>query len=58
MRNGVLHRVKEGRNILFTVNRRKVKWIGHILQTNCLLKRVIQVKIGQKGRKYEEEDVS
>jgi hypothetical protein len=27
----VLHRVKEDRNILNTVNRRKTKWTGHIL---------------------------
>ena len=31
VRNEVLHRVKEERNNLHTVQRRKVNWIGHIL---------------------------
>jgi hypothetical protein len=34
----VLHRVKEERNILLTIKRRKANWIGHILRRNCLLK--------------------
>jgi hypothetical protein len=29
--NEVLHGVKEERNILHTVKRRKTNWIGHIL---------------------------
>jgi hypothetical protein len=33
----VLHRVKEERNILHTIGRRKANWIGHILGRNCLL---------------------
>jgi len=33
----VLLRVKEQRNILQTIKRRMVKWIGHILRRNCLL---------------------
>jgi hypothetical protein len=33
----VLHRVKEERNILHTIKRRKANWIGHILRRNCLL---------------------
>jgi hypothetical protein len=37
-----LRRVKEERNILYTVNRRKANWIGHILHRNCLLKHVIE----------------
>jgi hypothetical protein len=37
----VLHGVKEERNILHTVNRRKANWIGHILRGNCLLKHVL-----------------
>jgi hypothetical protein len=36
----VLHRVKEERNILHTVKRRKADWIGHILRRNCLIKHV------------------
>jgi hypothetical protein len=38
----VLHRVKEERNILHTIKRRKANWIGHILRRNCLLKHVIE----------------
>jgi hypothetical protein len=38
----VLHRVKEERNILHTIRRRKANWIGHILRKNCLLKHVIE----------------
>ena len=44
----VLLRVKEQRNILHAVNKRKANWIGHILRRNCLLQRVIEGKI--KGR--------
>jgi hypothetical protein len=33
----VLHRVKEERNILHTIRRRKAKLIGHILRRNRLL---------------------
>jgi hypothetical protein len=40
----VLHRVKEERNVLHTVKRRKANWIGHILRRNCLLKLVIERK--------------
>jgi hypothetical protein len=38
----VLHRVKEERNILRIINRRKANWIGHSLRRNCLLKHVIE----------------
>ena len=48
VRNEVLLRVKEQRNILHEINKRKVKWMGHILRRNCLLQRVIEGKI--KGR--------
>jgi hypothetical protein len=41
----VLLRVKEERNILHTIKRRKANWIGHILCRNCLLKHVIEGKI-------------
>jgi hypothetical protein len=36
----VLHRIKEERNILHTIKRRKANWIGHILRRNCLIKHV------------------
>jgi hypothetical protein len=38
----VLQRVREDRNILHTVKRRKANWIGHILCGNCLQKQVMQ----------------
>jgi hypothetical protein len=41
----VLHSVKEKRNILHTVRRRKATWIGHILRRNCLLSHIIEGKI-------------
>ena len=37
----MLHRVKEERNILQTMKRRKANWIGRILQRNSLLKLII-----------------
>jgi Zn-dependent peptidase ImmA (M78 family) len=40
----VLQRVKEERNILQTVTRRKANWIGHILRRNWHLKHVIEAK--------------
>ena len=58
VRNEVLLRVKEQRNILHEVRKRKANWIGHILRRNCLLQRVIEGKIkgdievtGRRGRK-------
>ena len=41
----VLLRVKEQRNILHEIGKRKANWIGHILRRNCLLQRVIEGKI-------------
>jgi hypothetical protein len=41
----VLQRIKEERNIVHTIKRRKANWIGHILRRNCLLKHVIEGKI-------------
>jgi hypothetical protein len=37
--------VKEERNILHTIERRKANSIGHTLRTNCLLKHVMEGKI-------------
>jgi hypothetical protein len=46
VRNGeVLLRVKEQRNILHEISKRKANWIGHILCRNCLLQRVVEGKI-------------
>jgi len=41
----VLLRVKEQRNILHEISKRKANWIGHILRRNCLLQRVTEGKI-------------
>jgi hypothetical protein len=47
---GVLHRVKEERNIVHTITRRTDNWIGHILRRNCLLKHVIEGMIERTKR--------
>ena len=54
----VLLRVKEQRNILHEISKRKANWIGRILRRNCLLQRVIERKIkggievtGRQGRR-------
>jgi hypothetical protein len=53
----VLLRVKEQRNILHEIRKRKANWISHFLRRNCLLQRVIEGKIqgrievtGRQGR--------
>jgi hypothetical protein len=58
VRNKVLLRVKEQRNILHEISKRKANWIGHILCRTCLLQEVIEGKIkggievtGRRGRK-------
>jgi hypothetical protein len=54
----VLLRVKEQRNILHEIRKRKANWIGHIFRGNCILQRVIEAKIqggievtGRQGRR-------
>jgi hypothetical protein len=54
----VLHRVKEQRNILHEIRKRKANCIGHILRRNCLLQRVTEGIIqggievtGRQGRR-------
>jgi hypothetical protein len=51
----VLLRVKDQRNILHEISKRKANWIGHILRRNCLLQQVIEGKlkggIEVKGRR-------
>ena len=54
----VLLRVKEQKNILHEIRKRKANWIGHILRRNSLLQRVIEGKIqegievtGRQGRR-------
>jgi hypothetical protein len=41
----VLLGVKEQRNILQEISKRKADWIGHILHRDCFLQRVIKGKI-------------
>ena len=50
--------VKEQRNILHEISKRKANWIGHILRRNCLLQRVTEGKLkggievtGRRGRR-------
>jgi hypothetical protein len=57
----VLHRVKEERNIVHTIKRRKANWICHILCRNCLLKHVIEGELegriemtGRRGRRRKQ----
>ena len=45
MKEEVLLRVKEQRNILHEISKRKANWIGHILRRNSLLQQVIEGKI-------------
>jgi len=44
----VLYRVKEVKNILQTVKKRKTDWTGHVLRRYCLLKHVIEENIGRR----------
>jgi hypothetical protein len=49
MRNeDVLLGVKEQRNILHEIRKRKANCIGHSLRRNCLLQRVIEEKIQEE----------
>jgi len=55
----VLLRVKEQRNVLHKIRKRKANWIGHILRRNCLLQRFVEGKIqggieviGRQGRRH------
>jgi hypothetical protein len=54
----VLLTVKEQRNILHEISKRKANWIGHILCRNCLLQQVTEGKVkggievtGRRGRR-------
>jgi hypothetical protein len=59
--NEVLHRVKEERNVIHTIKRRKYNWIGHILRRNYFLNHIIEWKTGRgieatgkKGRRRKQ----
>jgi hypothetical protein len=50
--------VKEQRNILHEISKRRVNWICHVLRRNCFLRQVIEGKIkegigltGRRGRR-------
>jgi hypothetical protein len=54
----LLPRVKEQRNILHEISKRRANWIGHILRRNCLLQQVFEENIkggievtGRRGRR-------
>jgi len=56
----VLLRVKEQRNILHEISKRKANWIGHSLRRNCLLQGVMEGEMkggievtGRPGRRRE-----
>jgi hypothetical protein len=38
-------RVREQKNILHEIIKRKANWVGHILCRNCLLQQVIEEKV-------------
>jgi ribosomal 50S subunit-associated protein YjgA (DUF615 family) len=46
----VLLIVKEQRNILHEIRKRKANWIGHILRRNCLLQGVTEGMIKKVDR--------
>jgi hypothetical protein len=59
MRNEKLQRVKEDRNILHTIKRKKVNRIGHISRRQCILKQGIKENIqGKIGVMERRERIS
>jgi hypothetical protein len=57
----VLRKVKEKRNMLHTIKRRKANWIGHVLRRNCLVKHIIEgkdIRDGKTRKKEQEATVS
>jgi hypothetical protein len=57
----VLHKVKEGRNSLQTIKRKKPNWTGHMSRRKCVLKHIIGGKIegrtevtGRRGRRRKQ----
>jgi hypothetical protein len=46
----IIQRVREERNILHTIKRRKANRIGHMLRSNCFLKHVIEGKDKRGGK--------
>jgi len=59
--NEVLHDVKEERNVLHTIKRRKANRSGHILRGNFLIEHIIEGTVerkvevtGRRGRRRKE----
>jgi hypothetical protein len=54
----ILNTVKEEKNTLYKIKRRKINWIGHILSRNSLLKHAIEGKseggIDVTGRQHKQ----
>ena len=51
-----IQRVKEERNFLHKLKRRKADWIGHTVCRDCLLKHAIEGNIegtGRRGRRHK-----
>ena len=46
----ILHRVKEGRNMLHITGRREGTWIDHILRRNFLLQHIVIGKVKRVKR--------
>jgi hypothetical protein len=44
----VLQGVKEARNILQKIRRKKANWIGHLFHRSCFLNHVIEGKVEQR----------
>lgn len=61
MKNGVLQTVREERNMLHAMKRRKADWIGRILRSNCLLQHTVEgriegrtVVLGRRGKRRKQ----
>ena len=52
VRNEVLLRIEEQRNILHEISKRKANWIGDFWRRNCLLQGVIEGKIKEAEACY------
>jgi hypothetical protein len=56
----MLYVLEMERNIVRTIKLMKTKWIGYVWRNNCILKRIIEGKMKEDGKRRveEEEDVS
>jgi hypothetical protein len=53
----LLHGINEETNILHAIKRRKTKWIGHILRSNCLPTHCIEERIqgAERQRRWHKQ---